>query len=116
MSEEPRRRPRAARDEAEAAYFTLLRARDELDGLRRYEEALHEEQQRLTRFEREGESVARRAGYLMRRPLRHSEELLADAVRARRAVVADELERLPDRQAAAEAFVAECEREHDALR
>lgn len=110
------RRPTSGRDEAEAAYFTLLRAREELDGLRRYGEALQDEQRRLRRFVAEGEALTERIQPRLRRPLRHTDQLLAEALGARHAVVADELAGLDERIAAAEAFVAECEREHDELR
>lgn len=116
MTQRRPRRPPAGRDEAEAAYFTLLRAREELDRLRRYEDALRDEERRLARFEGEGEALAERIHRTLRRPLRHTDELLSEALRARRAVVADELSDLPDRIVAAEAFVADCEREHDELR
>ncbi|MCA1784065.1 MAG: hypothetical protein LC679_18410 [Intrasporangiaceae bacterium] len=67
------------RDEQEAAYFTLLRAREELDDIRRYG------------------------------------EYLAEAVEARLAVIVDEQRGLPDREAAADAFVTECEQEYASL-
>lgn len=109
----PEPRPR---DEVEAAYFTLLRAREELDALRRYEEFLAEEGRRLRRFTSEGEALAEAAALRLRRPLRPSEELITEAVRSRLAVIDDELGRVPDRLTAAEAFVTECEHEHDTLR
>lgn len=116
MTQRRPRRPPAGRDEAEAAYFTLLRAREELDRLRRYEDTLRDEERRLARFEAQGQTLAERIHPTLRRPLRYTDELLTEAVHARRTVVADELSDLPDRIVAAEAFVAECEREHDELR
>ncbi|MFA9445242.1 hypothetical protein [Egicoccus sp. AB-alg6-2] len=104
------------RDETEAAYFTLLRAREDLASLHRYEEYLHDEIRRLRRFVSEGEALADPVDQRLRRALRHTEQPLLDAVRARIAVIADEQSRLPDRVVAAEEFVADCEREHDRLR
>lgn len=103
------------RDEVEAAYFTLLRAREELDGIRRYGEYLAEEARRLRRFMAEGQALADTVDRRLRRALRHTDTPLADAVDARLAVIADEQRGLPDRETAAAAFVAECEREHAVL-
>jgi hypothetical protein len=103
------------RDELEAAYFTLLRAREELDGLRRYEDHLRDERARLRRFTTEGEALADRAPPRYRRSLAHTDEPLRKAVEARLRVMEDELGRLPDRLEAAETFVEECEREHAEL-
>lgn len=106
----------AGRDDTQAAYFSLLRAREELDALRRYDEFLRDEQRRLRRFTREGEALAEPISRRVRRPLGPSDTLLADALEQREAIIADELEHLPERIAAAEAYVAECEQEHDVLR
>ncbi|MBW3619767.1 MAG: hypothetical protein KY461_05935 [Actinobacteria bacterium] len=104
------------RDEVEAAYFTLLRAREELDGLRRYDDYLRDERGRLRRFGSEGDALADRVEARYRRTLGHTDEPIADAIRTRLAVIDEELTRLPDRLAAAEEFVEECEREHAELR
>ncbi len=104
-----------ARDEVEAAYFTLLRAREELDAIRRYGEYLRDEARRLRRFMAEGQALAGTVDRRMRRPLRHTDTPLEESVDARLAVIEDELRGLPDREAAADAFVIECEREHAAL-
>ncbi|MFA9428704.1 hypothetical protein [Egicoccus sp. AB-alg2] len=104
------------RNEVEAAYFTLLRAREDLDSLRRYEEYLRDEVRRLRRFISEGEALADPVDARLRRWLRHTDQPLLDAVRARIGVIVDEQERLPDRLAAAEEFVAECEQQHEQLR
>lgn len=104
------------RDEVEAAYFTLLRAREELAELRRWEEYLAEELRRLRRFLSEGEALADTVDRRQHRALRHTEGPLREAVDARMGAVRDEQERVPDRIAAAEQFVEECEREHAALR
>lgn len=104
------------RDEVEAAYFTLLRAREELDGVRRYGEYLHDEVRRLRRFLAEGEALADTIDRRWRRPLQHTDTPLRDAVRTRLAVIDEELRELPDREVAAGAFVEECEREHAKLK
>ena len=104
------------RDETEAAYFALLRAREELDALRRYDEYLVAEAQRLRRTSSEGEALLDAVDRRLARALRHTEQPLAQAVTARLAVIADERGRLPDRLEAAEAFVAACERDHAARR
>lgn len=105
----------AERTEREAAYFALLRAREELDGLRRYEEHLGDELRRLRRAEREEAALRAAAPERMRRILRTSDGELTEIVRRRVALIEDELVRLPGRIEAAESFVAECERHHDVL-
>lgn len=104
------------RDEVEAAYFTLLRAREELEGLRRYEDYLRDERARLRRFASEGAALADRVDWRYRRTLAHTDQPIADALRLRSEVLRDELDRVPERIAAAEEFVADCEREHAQLR
>ncbi len=104
------------RDEVEAAYFTLLRAREELTALRRYEEYLADELRRLRRFTSEGEALADTVDRRLRRALRHTDGPLKEALDARAAVIRDEQARLPERVEAAERFVEECERDHAALR
>jgi hypothetical protein len=104
------------RDEIETAYFTLLRARDDLSALRRYDEYLREEARRLRRFRAEGQALADTVDPRLRRVVRHTDGPLEEAVRARLGLLADEAARLPERLAAAEAFVEECEREHERLR
>ena len=106
----------STRSDAEAAYFALLRAREELEALRRYEEYLAEERRRLRRFRAEGEALADTVDRRLRRNIAHTDRPLHEALRTRMAVVEDELARVPDRIEAAEAYVAECEREHEELR
>ena len=105
----------AERDERETAYFALLRAREELDLLRRYDEHLAEELRRLRRAEREEAALRATAPARMRRVLRGSDMELADVIARRVALIEDELARLPGRLSAAEDFVVECERHHDVL-
>ena len=104
------------RDEVEAAYFALLRARDELTALRRYAEYLADERRRIQRYVREGEALADQVDPRLRRRLRHTDDPLSEALTARLVVIADEEARMPDRITAAEAFVEECERDHATLR
>jgi hypothetical protein len=103
------------RDEREAAYFALLRARDELSDLRRYAEHLDEELRRLRRTEREEEALRASVPERTRRLLRGSDAELREAMDRRAALIEDERGRLPTRIEAAEAFVLECERHHDVL-
>ena len=104
------------RDEVEAAYFTLLRAREEVADLRRFEEYLADELRRMRRFTSEGAALDDTVPRGLRRMLRHTDGPLKEALDARAAVIADEQQRLPERIAAAEAFVEECEREHAELK
>lgn len=102
-------------DDAEAAYFALLRAREELTALRRYQEYLAEERRRIRRFRSEGVALDSEVPRSLRRPVAHTDENLREALAARGAVVEDELRRLPERLEAAEEFVEECEQEHRRL-
>ncbi|MFP4149399.1 MAG: hypothetical protein ACLFUG_00575 [Nitriliruptoraceae bacterium] len=103
------------RDEVEAAYFTLLRAREELDALRRYDEYLTAEAQRLRRTTNEAEALREGVDRRLLRALRHSDTPLAQAVTARLAVLAEEQASLPERIEAAAAYVEACERTHREL-
>jgi hypothetical protein len=105
----------AERNEREAAYFALLRARDEVSDLRRYAEHLDDELRRLRRTEREEEALRASIPARARRVLRGSDAEMREAVDRRIALIEDERARLPDRILAAEAYVAECERHHDVL-
>lgn len=105
-----------ARNDTESAYFTLLRAREDLDALRRYEEYLAAEARRLRRTANEAAALAGEVDRRLLRALMHTDKPLAEAVEARQRVIADEANRLPDRIEAAEAFVEECEREYEILR
>lgn len=107
---------RVGRDEVEAAYFSLLRAREELAALRRYDEFLHAERRRLQRFIAEGDALDAHVDGRLRRGIAHTDEPLGRAIADRLAVIADELKRLPDRIDAAAAFVDESEQEHNRLR
>jgi phage shock protein A len=104
------------RDEVEAAYFTLLRAREELEAVRRYGEYLVAETQRLRRSRSEADALRDGVDRRLLRALRHSDVPLAQAITDRLAVLADEAASLPERIAAAEAYVEACERTHQQLR
>ena len=103
-------------EEVEAAYFTLLRAREELANLRRYDEYLAVEARRLRRSRSEGRALHDEVDRRLLRGIQHTDQPLDEAVDARLGAIEDEHSRLPDRIAAAESFVEACEREHDELR
>jgi len=100
----------AERSERETAYFTLLRARDELSGLERYHEYLQAELRRMRRSTQEDEALRGTALDRYRRILRGSDDELATAFERRAALIDDELLRIPTRIEAAAAYVHECER------
>lgn len=104
------------RDEVEAAYFTLLRAREEVTALQRYGELLAEEVRRLERTRREGQALAAQADRRLWRALSHSQTAIDEATDLRLRVIADERAQLDDRLAAAEEFVRTCEADHERLR
>ena len=106
----------SAKSEYDAAYFTLLRAREEHTDLLRYREYLESERERLDAFigtTRDGtEALPRR----MRRSVDQTTKSTVEAVGRRRSVVLNELKYIDDRIAAAQSFVEECELEVAALR
>ncbi len=104
------------RDERETAYFTLLRAREEVAELGRYAEHLDDELRRLRRTEREEDALRASIPARSRRLLRDSDAEIREASERRVALIEDERARLPARIEAAEAYVLECERHHDVLR
>lgn len=104
-----------ARSEIETAYFALLRAREELDAVRRYGEFLREEARRCRRFVAEGDALADTIDRRLRRSLRHTDTLLSESVKSRLTVIEEELRALEAREAAASAFVTECEQAHASL-
>lgn len=106
----------ADKRERDAAYFTLLRARKELDDLRRHSEWLVEEQRRIRRFQAESAAAADTIPARLRRPLGAVDTAMSESFEARLGVLADETAKMPVRIENAEAFVAECEAEQEALR
>jgi hypothetical protein len=107
---------RVANDEVQAAYFALLRAREELSALGRYGEHLESERRRIHRFIAEGDALDAHVDPHLRRRIAHTDAALSRALRARLEAVAVEEERLPERLQAAQAFVDECEQDHARLR
>lgn len=105
-----------ARDEVEAAYFQLLRAREELDDLRRFEDYLADEVRRLRRFVAETQAHEGEIHAQFRRRIVHTQRPLHEAITARIETCQDELARMEDRLTAAEAHVQECEQQHERLR
>lgn len=106
----------ADKRERDAAYFTLLRARKELDDLRRHSEWLVDEQRRVRRFQAESAAAADTIPARLRRPLGAVDSALTEAFEARLGVLEDEIAKMPARIEDAEAFVVECEAEQEALR
>lgn len=104
------------RDDVEAAYFALLRAREEEADLQRYADYLDDEARRLRRSTREMDALADDVPRGLRRRLVHTEAPLVAAVRQRLETIADEQQRMPDRLVAAHEFVLACERDHERLK
>lgn len=104
------------RSEYDAAYFTLLRAREEHADLLRYREFLERETARLEAFADDTRARSAALSRRVRRPVEGTQRPLLEAVGRHRTTLLDELERSDDRLAAAQAFVEECEREVAALR
>lgn len=106
----------ARKDEEQAAYFALLRAREELAGLQRYSEYLIAERARIDAFVAAGSELDTTVDPRLRRALRHTDEPVGEALELRRRVIADERRRLPERLEAAQEYVDECEEAHAALK
>lgn len=106
----------AARSEYDAAYFTLLRAREEHTDLLRYREFLVSERQRLDAFVAEMRAEAEPVPRRMRRSVDQTTKAIVEAIGVRRSVVLAEYERIDERIAHAQHFVEECEAEVDELR
>jgi BMFP domain-containing protein YqiC len=106
----------AARSEYDAAYFTLLRAREEHTDLLRYREFLIAERERLDAFVTQVRAQADTVPRRMRRPVDQTTKAVVEAIGSRRAVVLAESERIDERIANAQDFVEECETEVEELR
>ncbi len=104
------------RDDEQAAYFALLRAREELAALHRYDEYLVAERTRIDGFVATGVELDATVEPRLRRALRHVDEPLGEALELRRRVIADERRRMPARLEAATEYVEECEAAHAASR
>lgn len=106
----------SAKSEYDAAYFTLLRAREERDDLLRYAEFLEKEQFRLERFAAETRDLTDALPRRVIRPIASTSKGVLEALGRRRSAVLDERRRMPERLANAERFIEECERELEQLR
>lgn len=106
----------SAKSEFDAAYFTLLRAREERDALLRYAEYLEAERARLERFADETRELLDEVPRKVARPIAATTKPVLEAVGQRRSAVLDEQKRMTDRLDNAARFVEECELEVDALR
>lgn len=104
------------KSEQDAAYFTLLRAREELDHLRRYQEYLDDELERLEGFMTAVDSAGDVVPAKFRRMIDSSAKPLLEAVKTRRSLVQSERQKVPERVSAQESFVYECEDEVARLR
>jgi hypothetical protein len=105
-----------ARSEYDAAYFTLLRAREERETLQRYAEFLEAELDRLERFSVETRDLLDDIPRKVARPIAATTKGVLEAVGRRRSAILDERKRMDERLAYAERFVEECELEVDTLR
>ena len=106
----------SAKSEYDAAYFTLLRAREERDDLLRYAEFLEAEQERIEMFSAQTRDNLDALPRRVTRPIAATTKGVLEAVGRRRAAVLDERKRMEHRIANAERFVEECEREVEELR
>ncbi|HKJ56052.1 MAG TPA: hypothetical protein VJ978_08700 [Nitriliruptoraceae bacterium] len=104
------------RPDVEAAYFALLRSREDEADLRRYADHLADEARRLRRFASETQAAAEDAPQRLRRRISHTDAPLTKALAQRLEAVGDELSRLDQRIEDATAYVRACEVEHDRLR
>jgi hypothetical protein len=100
----------------DAAYFALLRAREELAHLQRYADYLLEELHRLDDFGTAIDDAGEVVPAKFRRMVDGTAKPLLEAVDRRRAIIRSERRKLPDRIEAQEAYVRECEEEAAALR
>ncbi len=105
-----------ARSEYDAAYFTLLRAREEHADLLHYREFLIAERDRLDAFVQQVRAQADTVPRRMRRPIDQTTKAVVEAIGVRRSVILGEYERVDERIANAQAFVEECEAELEDLR
>ncbi|HSK89891.1 MAG TPA: hypothetical protein VK875_01130 [Euzebyales bacterium] len=106
----------SSRSEYDAAYFTLLRAREEHAQLLSYREYLVNERERLDDFVAELRDRAEHLPRRMRRAVDQTTKAVVEAIGTRRSVVLAELERMDDRISNAQHFVEECETEVEELR
>jgi hypothetical protein len=103
-------------DDEQAAYFALLRAREGLTNLQRFEEYITAERVRIDAFISAGQSLDEAVDHRLRRTLRHTDDALNEALELRRRVLADEKHRLPLKMEAAQEHIDACDAAHTALR
>lgn len=106
----------SGRSEYDAAYFTLLRAQEELGHLRRYQQFLDEEVGRLADITRQVDAASQVVPRKFRKMVDSTDKQLLEAVGRRRAIVLAEQRKVPQRIADQEAFVTECEEDVTTLR
>lgn len=102
--------------ETETAYFALLRAREEIQQLRNYQEYLSVEARRLRRNQSESAALIDTVDRRYRRLFQANDQAVFEAVAERLTLIDDEHQRLPLRITAAEEFVNDCERQYHALK
>jgi phytoene/squalene synthetase len=105
-----------AKSEYDAAYFTLLRAREEREDLQRYAEFLEAEQERLEQFAAATRDNLDALPRRVTRPIAATSKGVLEAVGRRRAAVLDERKRMDQRISNADRFIEECELELETLR
>ncbi len=103
-------------EDEQSAYFALLRAREELTNLQRFDEYITAERARIDAFIAAGSQLDAEVEHRLRRTLRHTDEPLNDALELRRRVLAEEKRRLPERMEAAQLHIDDCEAHHASLR
>ena len=106
----------STRSEQEAAYFTLLRAREEHADLLTFRELLDEELRRLDGFIAETRAVGERMPRRLRKPVEQTTRQVLEAVGRRRAAIEDERRKVDQRISDAQDFVEECEADAARLR
>ncbi len=106
----------SARSERDAAYFTLLRAREEHADLLTYRELLDEELRRLDGFVADTRAMSERLPARLRKPVEQTTRQMLEAVGRRRSVVEDERRKVEQRLVDAQDFVEECEADVARLR
>ncbi len=104
-----------ARPDADTAYFTLLRAREDETRLQRYREWLADERRRMVRLQSERAAHEEPIDARLRRPLRAVDTKLNEAVQGRVRVIDEELAATEQRILDAAEYVRDCEAAHAEL-
>lgn len=104
-------------DEYEAAYFTLLRAREQAEHLNRYGQILEAERLRLVQWMATlREEMGSQIPAAIRRPIDANVGMVVEALEHRLELVIDEERQLPKQIEAQLAFILECVAEVDQLK